>query len=140
MLSNVIIAIIGLIVTLILFIIVLVLTRTPRIVYRNSPGMNGTVTNEYGETGHFESNQEGKKVFVKDDSEKSKTEICQGCIGPLTAGAGRQGRHHAVFRRGAHLQPDEKGLHRRKGIHPSVGYLCGCDRRRQYGYRGYLLS
>lgn len=69
MLSNVIIAIIALIITLILFIIVLILTRTPRIVYRNSPGMDGIVTNEYGETGHFETNSEGKRVFVKDDPE-----------------------------------------------------------------------
>ena len=72
MLSNVIIAIIALIITLILFIIVLILTRTPRIVYRNSPGMDGIVTNEYGETGHFETNSEGKRVFVKDDPETIK--------------------------------------------------------------------
>ncbi len=70
--SNVIIAIICLIIVLILFIIVLILTRTPRVVYRNAPGMGDIVTNEYGETGHFEKDSQGKKVFVKDDPETIK--------------------------------------------------------------------
>lgn len=72
MLSNVIIAIVCLIIVLILFVIVLILTRTPRIVYRNAPGMGDTVTNEFGETGHFETNNQGKKVFVKDEGKGKK--------------------------------------------------------------------
>ena len=53
----------------------------------------------------------------------------------LPAGAGGAGGHHTVQRGGAYFQPDEKGLHRRKGLHRDPQPLRHGGGRYEHGHR-----